>query len=48
MKQRLDALAREAAKPLFLQDQMKVIQKNMKGEPVMPTEEGFGGDDGHP
>ena len=48
MKRRIDELSRTAAKPLFLADQMKVIQKNMKGEPVLPPEEGFGGDDGHP
>jgi len=43
-KQRLDSLAREAVKPLFLVDQFKVVMKNMSGEPVMPTEEGFGAD----
>lgn len=41
-KHRLEALSKEAAKPLFLIDQFKVVQTNMKGEPVMPTEEGFG------
>jgi hypothetical protein len=41
-------MARDAAKPLFLLDQQKVVMKNMKGEPVMPTEEGFGDDDHHP
>ena len=45
MQQRLDALAKEAVKPLFLTDQFKVIMKNMAGEPVMPTEEGFGDPD---
>ena len=39
---RLDALAKEAAKPLFLIDQSKVAMTNMKGEPVLPIEEGFG------
>jgi arylsulfatase A-like enzyme len=48
MKQRLDALAKDAAKPLFLQYQMQVGMKDMKGEPVMPTTEGFGDDDHHP
>jgi len=38
---RLDALAKEATKPLFLLDQFKVIMKNMQGEPVMPIDEGF-------
>jgi arylsulfatase A-like enzyme len=41
MQRRLDALAKEAAKPLFLVDQMKVVMKNMNGEPVMATDEGF-------
>ena len=45
MQQRLDALAKEAVKPLFLTDQFKVVMKNMAGEPVMPTEEGFGDPD---
>ena len=40
-QQRLDALAKEAAKPLFLVDQFKVVMKNMHGEPVMPTDEDF-------
>lgn len=44
MKARLDLLAKEAGKPLFMQYQMGVVMKNMKGEPVMPTEEGYGGD----
>ena len=47
MQQRLDALAKEAAKPLFLVDQFKVVMKNMNGEPVLPTDEGFG-DPEHP
>lgn len=45
MQQRLDALAREAAKPLFMLDQFKVVMTNMKGEPVMPIEEGYGDED---
>jgi len=48
MQQRLDALAKDATKPLFLADQFKVVMKNMSGQPVMPLEEGFGGDDDHP
>ena len=40
-QQRLDTLAREATKPLFLVDQFKVIMKNAKGEPVLPTDEEF-------
>ncbi len=41
LQQRLDALAKESAKPLFLVDQFKVVMKNMNGEPVMPTDEEF-------
>jgi arylsulfatase A-like enzyme len=44
MKQRLNELAQGATKPLFLIDQFKVVMKNMNGEPLMPTEEGFGDD----
>jgi arylsulfatase A-like enzyme len=40
-QQRLNALAKEAAKPLFLVDQFKVIMKNMHGEPVLPIDEAF-------
>jgi arylsulfatase A-like enzyme len=39
MQQRLNALAKEAAKPLFLADQFKVVQKNMQGEPVLPIDD---------
>jgi hypothetical protein len=45
LEKRLDALAKEAAKPLFLEAQFKVIMKNMHGEPVMATDEGVGADD---
>jgi arylsulfatase A-like enzyme len=45
LKERLDTLAREAAKPLFLTDQFKVVMKNMNGEPVLPIDEGFGDPD---
>ena len=41
-QQRLDALAKGAAKPLFLVDQFKVVMKNMAGEPVMPGDDDFG------
>jgi arylsulfatase B len=41
LQQRLDALAKESTKPLFLVDQFKVVMKNMNGEPVMPTDEEF-------
>jgi len=42
LQQRLDALAKEASKPLFLVDQFNVVMKNMNGEPILPTDEGFG------
>ena len=41
LQQRLNALAKESAKPLFLVDQFKVVKKNMKGEPILPTDEDF-------
>lgn len=41
MQARINELAKEAAKPLFLLDQFKVISRNMQGEPVLPIEEGF-------
>jgi arylsulfatase B len=44
MQQRLNELAKGAVKPLFLEAQFKVIMKNMHGEPVMPTDEGYGAD----
>lgn len=47
MKLRIDELARGAAKPLFLIDQFKVIQTNLQGEPMLPIDEGFGGDSTH-
>jgi arylsulfatase A-like enzyme len=45
MQQRIGELAKGAAKPLFLEAQFKVIMKNMNGEPVLPTDEGYGSDD---
>ncbi|HSP63842.1 MAG TPA: arylsulfatase [Pyrinomonadaceae bacterium] len=45
MQGRLDFLAKDAVKPLFLVDQFKIVMKNMNGEPVLPTDEGFGEDD---
>jgi arylsulfatase A-like enzyme len=41
LQQRINELARQSVKPLFLTDQMKVVQKNMKGEPVMPGDDEF-------
>lgn len=42
MQHRLNTLAKEAEKPLFLMDQFKVVMKNMNGEPILPIDEGFG------
>jgi arylsulfatase A-like enzyme len=42
LQQRIETLARDAAKPLFFMDQKNVIMKNMNGEPVLPFDEGFG------
>jgi arylsulfatase A-like enzyme len=47
MQKRLNELAAESAKPLFLIDQFKVIQKNMAGQPVLPIEEGGGDPERH-
>jgi arylsulfatase A-like enzyme len=43
LQKRIEALAKEATKPLFLVDQFKVVQKNMHGEPVLPTDEDYSG-----
>ena len=45
MQKRLDALAQQATKPLFLLDQFKVVMKNMNGEPLLPGDNGFGDDE---
>ncbi len=42
MQREINTLAREAAKPLFLVDQFKLVMTNMNGEPVLPIDEGFG------
>jgi arylsulfatase A-like enzyme len=42
-QKRLDGLAKDATQPLFLADQFKVIQKNMNGEPVLPTDDDYAG-----
>ncbi len=39
LQARINELAAESAKPLFLLDQFKVIMTNMHGEPVMPFED---------
>jgi arylsulfatase B len=42
-QQRLDELAKQSEKPLFLVDQFKVVTKGMHGEPILPTDEDFAG-----
>jgi arylsulfatase A-like enzyme len=41
LQKRIEELAKGSAKPLFLIDQFKVLQRNMQGEPVLPTDEEF-------
>ena len=48
LQQRLNALAKESVKPLFFVDQMKVVMKNMNGEPVLPGEALYTDDDVDP
>ncbi|MCI0738955.1 MAG: arylsulfatase [Gemmataceae bacterium] len=43
LQQRLETLAKESAKPLFLVDQFKTVVKGMHGEPVLPTDEAYAG-----
>ena len=43
LQKRIESLAKESAKPLFLVDQFKVIQTNMHGEPILPTDDDFAG-----
>ena len=45
MEQLLNEMAKDAAKPLFFVDQFKLIMTNMKGEPVLPYEPGYGDPD---
>ena len=41
LQKRANDLSQGAAKPLFLLEQMKVVMKNMQGQPVLPGEDGF-------
>ncbi len=41
MQKRIEELAAQAEKPLFLVDQFKVILKNAHGQPVLPTDEDY-------
>jgi hypothetical protein len=42
-KRRLETLAQESAKPLFLVHQSGVVTKGMHGEPILPTDEDYAG-----
>ena len=42
LQKRIDLLAKDSTKPLFLVDQFKVVVKGMHGEPLLPTDEEFG------
>ena len=43
LQQRLDELAKQSEKPLFLVDQFKVVTKGMHGKPILPTDDDFAG-----
>jgi arylsulfatase A-like enzyme len=46
LQARLEALAMESVKPLFLVDQFKTVMKGLHGEPILPTDEGYGSVEG--
>lgn len=41
LRRRIEELSTGSAKPLFLVDQFKALQKGLKGEPVLPTEDAY-------
>ena len=43
LQQRIEALAKDAAKPLFLVDQFKVVTRGLNGEPLLPTDDDYAG-----
>ena len=43
LQRRVEALAKESVKPLFLVDQFKVVTRGMHGEPILPTDENYAG-----
>ena len=43
LERRIEELAKQAAKPLFLVDQFKVVKRNMNGEPILPTDDDYSG-----
>ncbi|NUN94799.1 MAG: sulfatase-like hydrolase/transferase, partial [Candidatus Omnitrophica bacterium] len=42
-QERLNALAKESVKPLFLVDQFKVVLEGLHGEPILPIDDEFSG-----
>lgn len=41
LQKRIEGLAKESERPLFLIDQFKVLQKNMNAAPVLPNEDAY-------
>jgi arylsulfatase A-like enzyme len=41
LQKRIEELAKQSAKPLFLVDQFKALMKNMNAEPVLPNEDAY-------
>ncbi|HTY89388.1 MAG TPA: arylsulfatase [Candidatus Acidoferrum sp.] len=41
LQKRIEELAKQSAKPLFLVDQLQVIMKDMRGEPALPGEDAY-------
>ena len=41
LQQRIEELAKESAKPLFLVEQFKAMQKGLQGEPALPNEDAY-------
>jgi hypothetical protein len=41
LQERLEALAKESAKPLFMVDRFAALQKGMSGAPVLPNEDAY-------
>jgi arylsulfatase A-like enzyme len=41
LQNRIEQLAKQSAKPLFLEEQFKSLQAGMKGQPVLPTEDAY-------
>ena len=41
LQKRVDELAKQSEKPLFLVDQFKVVTKGLNGKPMLPIDEDF-------